>query len=202
MPGSSYTNYCTYVLCRGFATAACIPYLKERGLCSVFSKDLKPVLFYLRGILAIAVGFIVKYIFLLEFDVIMGGTYAAYLQNLLMSVLFIQMLVQRGSREGQTMLIAVSKFIGSLAPTIAFGVLGVGAFSDPQPFVLVVGLLMALFVVIYIVMLAKKPSRWSCRHPSPILRKGTPLSNESQQTHFPPLCKGGGSRRSRRRGDL
>ncbi|MBN2043780.1 MAG: hypothetical protein JW757_02070 [Anaerolineales bacterium] len=120
-----------------------------------FPKNINPVWFTLWGILVVAVGFIVQYAFILEFETIMAGTYAAYLQNLLMSVLFIHMLVQRGSREGQTMLIAVSKLIGSLAPTIAFGLLGVGAFSEPQPFVLVIGSLMAFFDLIYIVMLAK-----------------------------------------------
>ena len=120
-----------------------------------FPKHLKPVWFYLWGILVIAVSFIIQDAFLQEFEGIMGGTYAAYLQNLLMSVLFIQMLIQRGSREGQTMLIAMSKFIGSLAPTIQFGLLGIGPFAEPQPFVLVIGLLMVLFDVIYIVMLAR-----------------------------------------------
>lgn len=120
-----------------------------------FPRNFKPVVFYLYGVLVIAVGFIIQDAFLQEFEGIMGGTYAAYLQNLLMSVLFIHMLVRRGSREGQTMLIAVSKFIGSLAPTIQFGLLGIGPFAEPQPFVLVIGALMALFDVIYIVMLAR-----------------------------------------------
>lgn len=122
-----------------------------------FPKEFKPAWFYLWGAAAIAVGFIVQLTFVREFDVVMGATYAAYLQNLLMSVLFIQMLVQRKSREGQTMLIAVSKFIGSLAPTISFGILGGGPFPAPVTFVLIIGSLMALFDVVYIVMLGRQP---------------------------------------------
>jgi hypothetical protein len=120
-----------------------------------FPKGFKPLWFYLWGALAIAVGFAVQYAFLLEFEGMLAATYAAFLQNLLMSVLFIQMLVQRGSREGQTMLIAVSKFIGSLAPTISAGILGAGPFGEPLRFVLIVGALMAVFDLIYIVMLAR-----------------------------------------------
>jgi len=65
------------------------------------------------------------------------------------------MLIQRNSSEGQTMLIAVSKFLGSLAPTILIGVIGFSATSEPSPFILKIGLLMALFDLIYIWMLAK-----------------------------------------------
>jgi hypothetical protein len=90
-----------------------------------FPENLKPVWFYAWGVFVIGVGFILQYTFILEFGMVMGATYSAFLQNLLMSVLFIAMLVQRGSSEGQTMLIAVSKWIGFLAPTIFIGVIGV-----------------------------------------------------------------------------
>ena len=83
----------------------------------------------------------------------MAATYSAYLQNLLMSILFIVMLVQRGNAEGQSMIIAVAKFIGSLAPTILVGVLGAGSVDEPNLFVLIIGILMAIFDVIYIWML-------------------------------------------------
>ena len=120
-----------------------------------FPKGFKPVWFYVWGTLVLMVTFTVQVAFVLEFDIAMAATYAAYLQNLLMSVLFIQMLLQRGNREGQSMMIAVCKFIGSLAPTISFGVLGGGPFSEPLRFVLIIGALMAVFDLIYIVMLAK-----------------------------------------------
>ncbi len=121
-----------------------------------FPKNLKPQWFYVWGILVLVVTFIVQYAFILEFEPLgAAATYSAYLQNLLMSVLFIAMLVQRGNSEGQTMLIAVSKFIGSLAPTILFGVLGIGPVTEPNTFVLIIGIFMALFDIIYIWMLVQ-----------------------------------------------
>jgi len=49
------------------------------------------------------------------------GTYAAFIQNLMMSWLFILMLIRRQSREGQSVWIALFKMIGTLAPTIIYG---------------------------------------------------------------------------------
>jgi hypothetical protein len=48
------------------------------------------------------------------------GAYMAFLQNLLMSVLFINMLVQRGNLSGQSAGIAIAKLIGTLSITIIF----------------------------------------------------------------------------------
>jgi len=124
-----------------------------------FPKNLKQVWFYGWGFFVIGISFILQYTFILEFGMTLGATYSAYLQNLLMSVLFITMLVQRDSSEGQTMLIAVCKWIGSVAPTILIGVLGVGPGIPPNSFVLVVGILMAVFDVLYIWMLAKTKFR-------------------------------------------
>ena len=104
------------------------------------------------SILGLFTAFWVEFAFVREFGIFAGGTYAAFLQNLLMSVLFIGMLVRRGSTEGQSLTIAVSKWLGTLAPTIAFGMLG-----RPKPFIIVVGLLCSAFDLIYIWML----SRWN-----------------------------------------
>ena len=120
-----------------------------------FPESLKPSLFYAWGILVLAVSFIVQLAFILEFSLVFAATFAAYLQNLLMSVLFITMLVSRGSSEGQSMLIAVCKFLGSLAPTISIGILGSSMFGGTIIFVLIIGLLMAFFDLVYIWMLAK-----------------------------------------------
>jgi hypothetical protein len=53
---------------------------------------------------------------------------AAFLQNLLMSGLFIAMFVARRGPRGQSIVIAVAKWIGTLAPTIALGALAGSAF--------------------------------------------------------------------------
>jgi len=119
-----------------------------------FPRRLKTNWFYGWGILVLVVTFVVQYAFLLEFEGMMAAAYSAFLQNLLMSVLFIAMLVKRGSSEGQTMLIAVSKFVGSLAPTISIGILGSAPYSEPNTFVLMIGILMVIFDLVYIWMLA------------------------------------------------
>jgi hypothetical protein len=108
------------------------------------------------SILGLFTAFGVEYAFVREFGTFSGGAYAAFLQNLLMSVLFIGMLVRRGSTEGQSLTIAVSKWLGTLAPTIAFGMIG-----GPKPLILIVGLLCSVFDLIYIWMVA----RWSSFQP-------------------------------------
>jgi hypothetical protein len=49
-----------------------------------------------------------------------GGVYAAFGQNLLMSILFITMLFQRQSLRGQSVWIAICKWIGTASNAIAF----------------------------------------------------------------------------------
>jgi len=48
------------------------------------------------------------------------GTYMAYIQNLMMSLLFINMLNKRGSLAGQSVGIAFTKMVGTLAATLVF----------------------------------------------------------------------------------
>jgi hypothetical protein len=102
------------------------------------------------SILGLFTAFWVEYAFVRQFGTSAGGAYAAFLQNLLMSVLFISMLVRRGNTEGQNLRIAVSKWLGTLAPTIAFGVIG-----GPKPLILIVGLLCSVFDLIYIWMVRR-----------------------------------------------
>ena len=70
-----------------------------------------------------------------------------------MSVLFIDMLVKRGSSEGQSLYIAVNKWIGTLAPTILFGIVGDGGFPKGSFLILVLGIFCSIFDLIYIRML-------------------------------------------------
>jgi hypothetical protein len=95
----------------------------------------------------------VEYAFLKEFGVGKGAGYSAFLQNLLMSVLFIVMLAGRGNREGQSPSIAVNKWIGTLAPTVLYGVIGEGGFPRGSYLILVAGILCSVFDLIYIRML-------------------------------------------------
>ena len=107
--------------------------------------------FYLWSILGLLVSLGLQWIFFREFGIQNGAKYAAFLQNLLMSVLFIVMLVQRNSGEGQSLVIAIGKWIGTLAATLHYGILDEG----PRSFILTAGSMIAVFDMIYIVMLAK-----------------------------------------------
>ena len=73
-----------------------------------------------------------------------------------MSILFIDMLVSRGSREGQSLVVAVSKWIGTLAPTIQFGLIGDLGFPRGSLLVLVTGGLCSVFDLIYIWLLWRR----------------------------------------------
>lgn len=105
------------------------------------------------SVLGLVTAFAVQYAFLREFGVAKGAGYSAFLQNLIMSVLFIAMLAGRGNREGQSLSIAINKWIGTLAPTILYGLIGEGGFPRGSFLILVAGLLCTVFDLIYVRML-------------------------------------------------
>jgi hypothetical protein len=96
----------------------------------------------------------VQLLFVVEFGWEHAARYAAFLQNLLMSGLFIAMFAARAGLRGQSLLIGVAKWIGTLAPTVAFGWLG------NSPLILGLGALCSLFDLAYIGLL------WRARHPA------------------------------------
>lgn len=96
------------------------------------------------SVLVFVVAFVLQLIFFYEFGGHAGARYSAFLQNLLMSVLFINLLVSRKGTEGQTLLIAVAKWIGTLAPTILFGVM------EQSWFIAALGVFCSVFDLIYI----------------------------------------------------
>ena len=85
-----------------------------------------------------------------EFAGVRGGTYTAFAQNLMMSILFIGMLAQRNSVQGQSMIIAVFKWLGTLAPTVLVWL------ATGSLLLLVLGLGCFLYDVLYIVLLYRK----------------------------------------------
>ena len=50
----------------------------------------------------------------------MDGRYAAFAQNLMMSILFVAMLVNRNNITGQSVYIAIFKLIGTVLPSLLF----------------------------------------------------------------------------------
>ena len=107
------------------------------------------------GVLVFATAYVVQWAFVVEFDYAQAARYSAFLQNLLMSGLFIAMFVGRRGPRGQSMTIAVAKWIGTAAPTIIFGV------HEGSAFILTLGIMCFVFDVAYIALLA-----WARMHPN------------------------------------
>lgn len=103
--------------------------------------------FWPWSVLGLACCFALQLVFIKEFGFVMAAQYSAFLQNLLMSVLFIVLYAKRGNMEGQSILLAVAKWIGTLAPTILMGVITYNAV------VLVCGIFCTIFDLIYISLL-------------------------------------------------
>lgn len=97
-------------------------------------------------ILVIVVSFILQFLFICEFGDVEGEKYSAYLQNIVMSLMFLGRLDREKSSRGQTMTIAVCKCIGTLTPTI-YGTI------EGNMFILVTGIICFLFDIIYILYL-------------------------------------------------
>jgi hypothetical protein len=96
------------------------------------------------------IAFAIVYASNVEFPDFWGARYSAFAQNLLMSVLFIAMLVGRNGVRGQSMTIAVFKWLGTLAPTIqVYGQTG-------SNLILVLGVAIFVYDVIYIAMLYRQ----------------------------------------------
>ena len=98
--------------------------------------------------------FFIQYYFIVEFGDL-GRLYSASLQNLIMSILFINMIVNRTTTAGQSLTIAINKWIGTLAFTILFGVIG------GSKLILAIGIFCSVFDILYIYFLnsVKKSSR-------------------------------------------
>jgi len=101
-------------------------------------------MFIAWSVVLFATAYVVQWLFVVEFGWADAPKFAAFLQNLLMSGLFIAMFVARGGPRGQSIVIAVAKWIGTLAPTIVFGVLAGSAF------ILGLGILCSVFDLAYL----------------------------------------------------
>jgi hypothetical protein len=126
-------------------------------------------MFITWAVLIFAAAYAIQWLFIVEFGWGEASKYSAFLQNLLMSGLFIAMFVARQGPRGQSIVIAVAKWIGTLAPTILFGALAGSAF------ILGLGLLCSVFDLAYIGLLL-----WA--------RHGLPLApaDEAVMGTFPP----------------
>lgn len=99
---------------------------------------------------AFGIAFLTIYFTHFEFEDFWGARYSAFAQNLLMSVLFIGMLVRRDNVDGQSMYIAIFKWLGTLAPTVQIYV------QTGSTLILILGIGCFVYDVIYIGMLYQK----------------------------------------------
>ncbi|MFD9373581.1 hypothetical protein ACFWA6_38590 [Streptomyces sp. NPDC060020] len=109
-------------------------------------------LFAAWSVLVFGTGFAVQWLFLAHFGTHDATRYAAFLQNLLMSGLFIALYAARQGPRGQSLTIAVAKWLGTLAPTLLFGVV------EDSPFILGLGILCSVFDLAYIGLLLRDGS--------------------------------------------
>ena len=116
------------------------------------------------SILIFLMSFIIQYYFVIEFGAL-GGLYSAFLQNLIMSILFINLLINRIDIKGQNLNIAIYKWIGTLAPTILYGVI------QGNKLILVLGIFCSIFDILYIYFL-NNIKKMSSNH-----SKSTTISN-------------------------
>lgn len=107
------------------------------------------------NVLILICSVVLQLVFIKEFGFIMAAQYSAFLQNLLMSVLFIGLYIKRRNMEGQSLLLAVAKWIGTLAPTLLMGVISFNAV------VLAAGIFCSVFDLIYIFLLYKETKKLS-----------------------------------------
>ena len=105
-------------------------------------------MFALGSALLFGAAYVVQWLFIVEFGVDTASRYSAFLQNLLMSGLFIAMFMSRRGPRGQTLTIAVAKWVGTLAATVIYGII------EASPFILGLGLLCCIFDLVYIGLVA------------------------------------------------
>lgn len=109
--------------------------------------------FYLWGLLVIVTSYLTQWGFVLEFGRIRAMQYSAYIQNLIMSVMFLAMLDKRKSSKGQSILLAVAKWVGTLAP---LGIVSMNyGTSEFQPLIIILGIFCFVFDLLYIYLLNK-----------------------------------------------
>ncbi|MFI6401658.1 hypothetical protein [Streptomyces sp. NPDC050548] len=110
-----------------------------------FPSFVTPRMFAGLSVLLFGMSFAVQWLFLAKFGSEDAAGYSAFLQNLLMSALFIAMFVARRGLRGQSVTIAVAKWLGTLAPTILFGTL-----EDDGGFLLGLGIMCSVLDLVYV----------------------------------------------------
>jgi len=116
------------------------------------NRELKmnPRVFYSTPILVLLLFYAVNHAFGLQFGLLKGAIYVAFLDNLMMSLLFIKLLKRRGNLKGQSFVIAISKCIGTVASASLVGITGINSAGGPMLSILILGILILTVDLRYI----------------------------------------------------
>ncbi len=101
------------------------------------------------GILALVTGFLAVLLISLQFNDF-DGAYAAFGQNLMMSILFVVMAFRRSDLRGQSLYIAIAKMLGTAFASLAFALFP-HHFRGPLPIFLYLGILVYDWLYILVV---------------------------------------------------
>jgi hypothetical protein len=140
---NNFSSLQTWIIVIWFLLDIIIVYTYLRYGKQHFPKYTSKKYFMPWTIIIFSMAFLIQYYFLIDFGNL-GGIYSAFIQNLIMSILFINMLVSRDNLKGQNLIIGISKWIGTLAPTILYGVI------YEYRLILILGLFCSLFDILYI----------------------------------------------------
>lgn len=106
------------------------------------------------SVTALLCSLLVQYVFIATFGLLFASIYTAFGSNLMMSVMFVELHRKRGSNLGQSKTIGYSKWLGTLAVTLYFGVLFRAEVANyPSTFIVGTGLLSAAYDLYYLVLL-------------------------------------------------
>lgn len=100
------------------------------------------------NILVLISSFLLQIAFCLEFNRTRAPEYSAFIQNVLMSILFLNNLFSRKGTKGQSVIMAFCKWLGTLAPAILMGVM-----RELNIFIIICAIICSTFDIIYIVIL-------------------------------------------------
>jgi len=118
------------------------------------------------SVLLFVTAFAVQLLFLEEFGAHDASRYSAFLQNLLMSGLFIAMFVARRGLRGQSRTIAGAKLVGTAAPTVLFGAM------EGSVLILGLGILCAMLDAVYVWLVWRAPALVREREDAPTVPAG------------------------------
>lgn len=118
--------------------------------------NIKNSTFYILSIAVLALSLVFQHLIGSQLGSTLGAAYSGFWINLLMSILFIRMFYRRPDLNGQTLLIAITKCVGTFSITILAGAIGINRLGGQITSLLIIGLLTFIVDVFYIYILNKK----------------------------------------------